>query len=165
EIMPVCDDCGLMFENIHDLQRHAKKLCPENQLKRKRQADEDYENPPKKWIPYGSDNDDEDSTSDIEENREQEAFSTMMSLAKEDKKKYEKDGMPVKEAKEKADEKETEADIKQCIERYTSIIKYILQLEHGTTHRNVMQDVEDFIVDGYNEDRCIKMAIKRTVTY
>ena len=31
-----CDDCGILFENLHDLQRHIKTWCPEqNQLKRK----------------------------------------------------------------------------------------------------------------------------------
>ena len=31
-----CDDCGILFENVHDLQRLIKTWCPEqNQLKRK----------------------------------------------------------------------------------------------------------------------------------
>ena len=33
-----CDDCGLLFENVHDLQRHVKNWCPEKEdltLKRK----------------------------------------------------------------------------------------------------------------------------------
>jgi hypothetical protein len=31
-----CDDCGILFENVHDLQRPIKTWCPEqNQLKRK----------------------------------------------------------------------------------------------------------------------------------
>lgn len=24
--MPSCDDCGLVFDNIHDVQRHIKKM-------------------------------------------------------------------------------------------------------------------------------------------
>ena len=28
-----CDDCGLMFGKLHDLQKHAKKWCSENQRK------------------------------------------------------------------------------------------------------------------------------------
>lgn len=33
--MPASDDCGVMFENVHDLQNHVKRLCPEQQsLKR-----------------------------------------------------------------------------------------------------------------------------------
>lgn len=31
-----CDDCGIVFENLHDLQKHIKTCCPEqNQLKGK----------------------------------------------------------------------------------------------------------------------------------
>jgi len=31
-----CDDCGVVLESLHDLQRHIKTWCPEkNPLKRK----------------------------------------------------------------------------------------------------------------------------------
>ncbi|XP_046577215.1 uncharacterized protein LOC124285104 [Haliotis rubra] len=30
ENMPSCDDCGIVFENNHDLQRHVRTWCPEN---------------------------------------------------------------------------------------------------------------------------------------
>ena len=26
----VCDDCGIVFDNTHALQRHAKRGCPED---------------------------------------------------------------------------------------------------------------------------------------
>ena len=29
--MQSCDICGLVFENIHDLQRHITRWCPENE--------------------------------------------------------------------------------------------------------------------------------------
>jgi hypothetical protein len=49
EKMPSCDDCGLMFENISDLARHMNRWCPENNdLKRKREDDEDEYKQPKK---------------------------------------------------------------------------------------------------------------------
>ena len=28
--MPSCDECGILFENSHDLQRHVRTWCPEN---------------------------------------------------------------------------------------------------------------------------------------
>ena len=47
--MPSCDDCGLMFESIPDLARHMNKWCPENNdLKQKRDDDEDDNIPSKK---------------------------------------------------------------------------------------------------------------------
>ena len=45
EDMPSCDDCGLLFETMHDLQRHVKTWCPENTTKRR--IDEDIAPPPK----------------------------------------------------------------------------------------------------------------------
>lgn len=45
--MSFCDDCGLIFENMHDLQRHLKRPCPENlSLKRKRDNENDGDQPP-----------------------------------------------------------------------------------------------------------------------
>jgi hypothetical protein len=46
--MPSCDDCGLI-ENILDLARHMNRWCPENNdLKGKRDDDEDDNIPSKK---------------------------------------------------------------------------------------------------------------------
>ena len=45
-----CDDCGLLLENIHDLQRHVKNWCPEKDftLKRKLPSEETVEEIPLK---------------------------------------------------------------------------------------------------------------------
>ena len=39
EDMPSCDDCGLLFENIHNLQKRVKNWCHISN-KRKRENDE-----------------------------------------------------------------------------------------------------------------------------
>ena len=162
--MPSCDDCGIMFDNMHDLQRHVKTWCPEKR-KREDNDDEDEDQPPtKKWIPYNEEKE-EKST----ENREQEAFQSMMHSAKEDNEeelnkkveKYKKTGMSEKEAKGKASKKLEEEDIKQAMDLYRLIIKYILQLENGPIHEKVMSGVEDFMDDGYGEDKAIKMSLKK----
>ena len=59
EDMPSCDDCGLLFENIHSLQKHVKNWCHESN-KRKRENDEVLSESPKKvklekWKSYDSD--------------------------------------------------------------------------------------------------------------
>lgn len=47
--MSSCDDCGRLFENTHDLQRHVKRGFPENySLKRKRNNRNDKDVPPSK---------------------------------------------------------------------------------------------------------------------
>jgi hypothetical protein len=36
-----CDDCGLVFQNVQNLQSHIKKGCFEQSFKRKREDEED----------------------------------------------------------------------------------------------------------------------------
>jgi uncharacterized C2H2 Zn-finger protein len=42
--MPACDDCGIVFENVLDLQRHVTKWCPEREelVKRPREDDGNF---------------------------------------------------------------------------------------------------------------------------
>ncbi|XP_052075785.1 46 kDa FK506-binding nuclear protein-like [Mytilus californianus] len=48
EIMPSCDDCGVVFESVPELARHMNRGCPENNdLKRKR-GNEEKDIPSKK---------------------------------------------------------------------------------------------------------------------
>ena len=76
ESMPSCDDCGLIFENMHDLQRHIKTWCPENgSIKRKREEEgEDIEDQPptKKIEPEG-----------YHDDREHEVFDVFMERVKQ----------------------------------------------------------------------------------
>lgn len=46
--MVSCDDCGLVFDSTHDLQRHIKRWCPENDNRKRQLSLDDYEEPPKK---------------------------------------------------------------------------------------------------------------------
>lgn len=82
--MPSCDDCGIVFENMHDLQRHVKKWCPEKvSLKRKRDDEEmEEDQPPQKWIPFEPEKKEENK-----ESQEDDVFNHLMKMAKEDNKK------------------------------------------------------------------------------
>lgn len=84
EDMPSCDDCGIVFENMHDLQRHIKTWCPKNDsLKRKRDGKEiEEDQPPKKWIPFEPEEKEEEK-----ENQEDDVFNHLMKMAKEDNEK------------------------------------------------------------------------------
>lgn len=46
--MVSCDDCGLVFDSTHDLQRHIKRWCPENDNRKRQLSLDDYEEPPQK---------------------------------------------------------------------------------------------------------------------
>lgn len=63
--MPSCDDCGIIFENMHNLQRHTKKWCPENVYLKRTRDDEELEEdqPPKKCIPFEPEEKEDDKES------------------------------------------------------------------------------------------------------
>ena len=67
--MVFCDDCGLVFESTHDLQRHIKRFCPENDnRKRKLPLDNYKESPEKNSRVYHTD--------DFIPNHENDSFNT-----------------------------------------------------------------------------------------
>lgn len=59
--MSSCDDYGLLFENIHDLQRHVKSWCPDNVSFKRKRGDEDDEDqpPPKRFLINPKENEEE----------------------------------------------------------------------------------------------------------
>ena len=109
-----CDDCGILFENLHDLQRHIKTWCPEqNQLKRKQpEALSDELEPNKKpkleRPPITMSTSAESSRHD-----EDDVFNTFVEMAREGNdeerqsniEKYMKTGLTEEEAMNKAEDK------------------------------------------------------------
>ena len=43
-------------------------------------------------------------------------------------------------------------DLKQFIQNKGTLIRYILQLKHGSIHANAMRDVNHFLSEGYDEE-------------
>ncbi|XP_033741828.1 uncharacterized protein LOC117328408 [Pecten maximus] len=165
EDMAACDDCGIMFQDMHDLQRHLKTWCPENDSrKRKRESIEEEDGPqPKRWISY------EESDEESGESEENEVFNSLMNESRSSNevkwnKKYDKyvnEGMSDDEAQTKANEKMESEDMEKFYQNYKAIIQYILQLRNGMIHGKIMDDVTEFIDDGYGDSKAIKMALKK----
>lgn len=164
EDMSSCDDCGIVFENMHDLQRHIKTWCPENvPLKRKRDNEEIEEDPPpKKWIPFEPKEKEEDK-----ENQEDTVFNHHMKMAKEDNEKlwdrkydkYIKTCLSREDARIQTEE--NSLDQKQFAKTFGQLILYILQLQKGSIHANVMDDSRDFLSEGYSERKAIRTALNK----
>lgn len=163
--MPSCDDCGIVFENMHDLQRHVKKWCYENvSLKRKRNDEEmEEDQPPQKWIPF------EPEEKEDKESQEDDVFNHLMKMAKEDNKKlwdqkydkYIKKDLSREDARIQTEENMNSLDQKQFARKYGQLFLYILQLENGSIHGNVMDDVRDFLSEGYSERKAIRTALNK----
>lgn len=151
---------------MHDLQRHIKTWCHENvSLKRKRDDKEiEEDKPPKKWIPFEPEEKEEDK-----ENQEDDVFNHLMKMAKEDNEKlwdrkydkYIKKGLSREDARIQTKEKMNSLDQKQFAKKYGQLILYILQLQNGSIHANVMDDVRDFLSKGYSERKAIRTALNK----
>ena len=159
-----CDDCGLLLENIHDLQRHVKNWCPEKDftLKRKRPLEETVEEIPLKHQHRVH------MTDKNYNDQEADAYKPMLRCAKGRFKKdweekydeYIERGMTEKEAKRKADAKLENRNVKEFMLNYKTIIKYLLKLKGGHLHQEVMKKVEELLERGYNDEKAIQMAVK-----
>lgn len=133
EELPSCDDCGLVFENVHDLQRHVKKWCPENVSPKRKREDEEKEEdqPPKKWIPF------EPEEKEEKESQEHDVFNHHMKMAKKDNEKlwdqkydkYIKKGLSRENARIQTEEKMNYKDLQRFLAKYCQLIQYILQLQ------------------------------------
>lgn len=158
EEMPSCDDCGLVFENVHDLQRHVKRWCPENKRKK---DDVEMDDDQSDWIPF------EPEKKENEDNRESDVFEFLMKKAKEDNEnlweqkydKYIKEGLSREDARVQMEEKMKSKDLKKFLENYGQLILYILQINTGPIHTRVMEDVQDFLSEGYDERKATRMAL------
>jgi hypothetical protein len=121
----LCDDCGLVFQNVQNLQSHIKKGCIEQSFKRKREGEEDGFLPAFKKIKKVSD--------------ETEAFNRMMDKARKVSEddwhkrvdKYIEGGLNEKEAKKKADERMHTIDMKSFYKLYDSSLLSLIQLNGG----------------------------------
>lgn len=129
--MPSCDDCGVMFENMHDLQRHVKMWCPEHHtLKRKNEFEENDVPVKKRWISY-SDIDDEDGN---DESEEEKYFVKITEKARENnekgwqrkREKYMEGGLSEDEAEQKANNKLKDDDVTEIMGAYAETIRDIL---------------------------------------
>lgn len=166
--MPSCDDCGLVFENMHDVQRHVKKWCPENDSKKRKLDEEEEESPPKKLRPDVSvDSDISDTEEDSSE--EGEYFAKIRKKAKnnndekwsEKAEKYEANGLSKKEAENKADSKMEEADLMEFLNQYGQTILDIIQLRGGKLHTKVMQSVGKYLRNGYDKLPAVRVSLRK----
>jgi len=168
--MPSCNDCGVMFENMHDLQRHVKMWCPENQLNGRWML---MSIPAKKrWLSIQSspslESDDDDQDSD-DESEEDIYFERIVKKARDNnedernkkREKYIKDGLSEEEAVHKADTKMKNDDVIEFMDGYAKTIRDILLLRHGKLHLKIMESVDEYIVDGIDQINAIRMTLRK----
>ena len=157
--MTACDDCGLLFENIHDLQRHVKTWCPEIMP------------PPAKRMKLDEtgDNHTESSQHTLVPDAELPIYQQIMQQSQDDNQqiwdkrvsKYMRDGMTEDEAADKANQKMEDADMALFMKKYSRLLLDILQLTKGPVHNKIVNTIRDNVQQKYSEQKAVKLALKQ----
>lgn len=167
ENIPSCDDCGVMFDSMHNLQRHIKTWCPENEsLKRKREdADTTEDSPSKKpspdWIEYDSNSNNGSEDEDADNIDENEAVDTVETIWDNKYEKYIEKGIDEKDTVQESNNKITPLVQRQFFKRYGEALKQIVPLERSNTHTDIVRQIEDFLDDDTYEETAIQRILKR----
>ena len=152
-----CDDCGLVFDNVHDLQRHVRKWCQESHVA----------GPPIKRIKL------DDETSVMQDisipDAEMPVYTNIMDKAKEENEtlwqkrvtKYMHDGLSEDEAVEKVNKKMEGSDMTLFMKKYSNMLLDIMQLNKGSLHQKIWTTIQDNIQKKYNETKAVKLALKQ----
>ena len=155
-----CENCGVVFENLHDLEKHVKTWCAE-QTKR----NDEYEFPPSKRTRLDESLDNEDEEQNVYEKIAEMSRENNEEQWQEKVEKYENEGLCESDAKEKATMKMRDSDLKAFVNYYEKLLSYTLQLRHGKVHNKIMNSIENFMEDGVDREKAIRLALRKYKHY
>ena len=152
--MVSCDQCGIMFEDLHDLQRHIQNWCPENPAKRARiEIEKEPEEPVK--VAY---------TTEVElpifEEIWVNAEKANNKLWRQKFDQFVQQGMLEEEAEEKADEQFENADEARFLKLYGTLLRQFLQLKNGLIHNKIVDAVRKYEEEGFVLKHAVRKAIR-----
>ncbi|KAK3092712.1 hypothetical protein FSP39_006378 [Pinctada imbricata] len=162
--MHSCDNCGLVFENIHDLHRHVKTWCPKN---RKRTRDEDEKTIHKKMK---LDDDSSEEDDDSLENDDDDGFDFIVNEVWDDHstqydrkiKQLMEDDMSKKDAKEEASDIMLSKDRSLFMKKYKDFLMHMHELNASRLHRMIKQEIIELVAEkDVDIDQAIEQVIKR----
>ena len=159
-----CDECGILFDTIHDLQRHVRNSCPERGPPCKRTKLEVVES--------------EEPNAEMAENKpntehEVAVFQQMYDEAadlnhdeeKRKIKKYIREGLSREEAEYKAANKMKLINMRSLISNYTSMVQNFIDLSKGIVHNEVMSRIKALTEKGFSDKQAVLVAIKQFESY
>ena len=158
ENMVSCDQCGLMFEDIHDLQRHIQNWCPEVPTKRAKLECVDEKavvEQPQPVNPLTTEAElpiFEEMWSDVEK--------TNNKLWQRKVDKLVQDGMIQEEAEAVADEHFQDADEDSFFDHYTTLLRRSMRLKDGLIHNKILEAVDSYKKEGYALKHAIRKALR-----
>ena len=172
EIMPSCDDCGMVLDSVHDLQRHTKTWCPESESMKRKREDEDTieentsKRPRAELIEYENSNDSSEvEDDDIDENEGykaliNESVDSTETIWDAKYNKYLEKGMDEEDAIQQSNQKITPLVQRQFIKRYGDVLKLIVSLNKSSIHTDIVGQIED-LIDDTNDETAIQHVLKR----
>ncbi len=149
-----CDDCGLLFDSAHDVQRHIKRgWCPENdespakKTKLEKQESEEYDDNVEDndgyvslWIEARSTN----------EEKYEKLYNRFI-IEKGDE-----------EAGELAEERTRPYDERKFYIKYETLLdNYCLPLETSSLHNKIIAEVKGLIAKGVGQTSAIRRIVKK----
>jgi hypothetical protein len=148
-----CDDCGLLFDTAHDVQRHVKRWwCPENnEPPAKKQKIED-----ESVIDEGvEDNDGYKHLWNLAESWSQDKFNKIYEQ-------YINNGENEDDANEKAEERTRPYKEKNFFDIYRALLEvYWFPLLTNATHRAIVKQINDFRSKGLSLTSAVKRVLKK----
>ncbi len=144
ETMHSCDDCGVVFMDIHCLQRHVKQWCHVGQsVKRKAADNHEEESISKKLEP---DNMDDYYDDDIEEHFRQmanEAIEKSEDIWNEKIEEFQQNGIPLKKSRANAYDYVFDIDKGEFVKTYTTLLKRLIPITESEIHKKIIAEIID----------------------
>ena len=162
-----CDDCGLLFDTMHDVQRHIKSgACSEHQeplSNKRKQEDTDNSVPVLKMKKLET----VDSDEDLEDNEAYLKLWKRATLRGEDKysqmyNKYVSNGENKNDAKQLAEERIEVYDQRNFMELYYELLEsYVFPLSTSYIHQKIMSEVDKMRVKGISLPHALKRVLRK----
>ena len=154
-----CDDCGQLFDTVHDVQRHVKNgWCPENDKPMKRKIDENDEEEPKaKWMKLDgdSDNDGFEKLWNKAKARGENKYNVLYN-------RYVSEGETPHDAKRMATERMESYDRRHFHELYTELLEsYLFPLRTNDLHRRIVAKIDVLRTEGISLTTAIKRVLRK----
>ena len=154
-----CDECGILFETLHDLQRHIRNSCPED-------------GPPCKRTKFNAveilDPNPETVVSKPNTEHEVAVFQQMYDEAadlnhdeeRHKIRKYMGEGMSRSDAEDKAETKMKLINMRTMINNYIDIIHNVMNLSKGLVHNEIMLRIKALTEKGFSDKEAVHLAVK-----
>ncbi|KAL4235377.1 hypothetical protein ACF0H5_007013 [Mactra antiquata] len=166
--MHSCDDCGVVFADTHDLQRHVKTWCPEG--KKRKAEDSHEEEPPRKtpplpWISVDevpSTNEEIDYLDDVRQYFEplaNEAGRKTEDAWREKLGEYKAEGLTEKKARSKAFKFTFDEDKREFMRLYSTFLLTAVQLDDSLVHKKILKEVVESEIE--NPKKTIRRVLKK----